>query len=219
MSTVTTLIPVYNGAEYIRDAVDSVLAQRRVEVEVIVIDDGSTDETPEMLAEYGNRIKVLRQQNAGHVVARNNGANKRWWTIFPTGGTVSETGAVPPTASRYTEPTVAPADAGRSSPPCETPSLRPRTGSFYRNRSTRARQKLTLTQTDAGRSSPPCETPSLRPRTGIPSPKPLPQCRRRLTITMPTVGAETPAAQGLARPTRSLRAPAQSAPGYRPYRH
>jgi glycosyltransferase involved in cell wall biosynthesis len=71
---VTTLIPVFNGAKYIRESVDSALAQREVEVELIVIDDGSTDETPQILESYGNSLRVLRQPNAGHVIARNNGA-------------------------------------------------------------------------------------------------------------------------------------------------
>src|SRR5262244_1040578 len=74
MVTVSILIPVYNGAQYIRNAVQSVLHQRDVDVEVIVIDDGSTDETPAILKVFGNTIRVLKQQNAGHVWARNNGA-------------------------------------------------------------------------------------------------------------------------------------------------
>ena len=59
MPTVSVLIPVYNGAQYIRDAADSALGQKDVDVEVIVIDDGSTDNTPDILTEYGGRIKVL----------------------------------------------------------------------------------------------------------------------------------------------------------------
>src|SRR5689334_19825269 len=72
--SVSVLIPVYNGAQFIREAVDSVLAQRDVTVEVIVIDDGSTDETSRILESYGDSIRVLRQKNGGHVNARNNGA-------------------------------------------------------------------------------------------------------------------------------------------------
>jgi glycosyltransferase involved in cell wall biosynthesis len=71
---VSVLIPVYNGQEFISSAVDSALAQHDVPVEVIVIDDGSTDDTPRLLSQYGDRIRVLRQKNGGHVNARNNGA-------------------------------------------------------------------------------------------------------------------------------------------------
>jgi glycosyltransferase involved in cell wall biosynthesis len=71
---VSCLIPVYNGAAYVRQAIDSVLAQRDADVEVIVIDDESTDETPAILREYGGRIRTFRQKNVGHVAARNNGA-------------------------------------------------------------------------------------------------------------------------------------------------
>lgn len=69
--TVSVLIPVYNGAAYVAGAVDSALAQQEVDLEVIVVDDGSTDETPKILDSYGNRIRVVRRPNAGHVAARN----------------------------------------------------------------------------------------------------------------------------------------------------
>jgi glycosyltransferase involved in cell wall biosynthesis len=74
MTIVSVIIPVYNSADFIRDAINSALNQIDVNVEVVVIDDGSTDETPEILKEYGTQIKVLRQTNSGHVKARNNGA-------------------------------------------------------------------------------------------------------------------------------------------------
>jgi glycosyltransferase involved in cell wall biosynthesis len=70
---VSVVIPTYNRARLVCVAVDSVLAQTHPEVEIIVVDDGSTDDTPERLARYGNRIRVLRQANAGVCAARNNG--------------------------------------------------------------------------------------------------------------------------------------------------
>src|SRR5262245_34199236 len=84
MPLVSVLIPVYNGAAFIATAVDSALNQQEVDVDVIVIDDGSTDATPEILASYQERIRVLRQTNAGHVKARNNGAKiaKGEWLAF-----------------------------------------------------------------------------------------------------------------------------------------
>ena len=75
MVTISTIIPAYNAAKFVREAVDSALAQSGVENEVIVVDDGSTDETPEILRSYGDAIRVLRQNNGGHVNARNNGTN------------------------------------------------------------------------------------------------------------------------------------------------
>ena len=74
MPTVSVLIPVYNGEAFVENAIRSALDQRDVDVEVIVIDDGSVDRTPAVLAQFGDRIRVLRQQNAGHVVSRNNGS-------------------------------------------------------------------------------------------------------------------------------------------------
>src|ERR1700733_5357754 len=67
----SVLIPTYNREEYLRQAIDSVLAQSFTDYEIFVIDDGSTDHTPELLRSYGNRIRVLRQQNQGPEAARN----------------------------------------------------------------------------------------------------------------------------------------------------
>ena len=56
-----------------RQAMDSVLSQEGVDVELIVIDDGSTDSSPEILKEYAGRIKVFRQPNSKQAVAQNRG--------------------------------------------------------------------------------------------------------------------------------------------------
>ena len=61
----SVLIPVHNRAEHVRQAVESVLAQTFKNYELIVIDDGSTDGTPAVLASYGSRVQVLRQENQG----------------------------------------------------------------------------------------------------------------------------------------------------------
>lgn len=73
MKTVSVIIPTYNYARYLGEAIDSALGQTLAPLEVIVVDDGSTDDTPELLAAYGDRIRVLRQKNAGVAVARNSG--------------------------------------------------------------------------------------------------------------------------------------------------
>jgi glycosyltransferase involved in cell wall biosynthesis len=70
---VSVIIPNYNYAGYLREAVDSVLAQTYPNIEVIVVDDGSKDNSKEAIESYGNRIKAIFQQNAGVSAARNNG--------------------------------------------------------------------------------------------------------------------------------------------------
>ena len=70
---ISVVIPTYNRADLLREAVDSVLAQQWSELEVVVVDDGSTDRTPELLAGYGDHVRVIRQENAGESNARNAG--------------------------------------------------------------------------------------------------------------------------------------------------
>ena len=67
----TTIIPVYNRAKLIRATLDSVLSQQGADQQVIVVDDGSTDGTDQVLADYGQRITVLQQANRGPGAARN----------------------------------------------------------------------------------------------------------------------------------------------------
>jgi glycosyltransferase involved in cell wall biosynthesis len=70
---ISVIIPAYNQAQYLKQAIDSALSQEGVILEVIVIDDGSQDETPELLKEYKNRIHALRHENQGAAGARNSG--------------------------------------------------------------------------------------------------------------------------------------------------
>jgi glycosyltransferase involved in cell wall biosynthesis len=70
---ISAVIPVYNGAPYVAAAIDSALAQRDVEMEVVVVDDGSSDATPAVLATFGDRIRIIRQENRGLPAARNAG--------------------------------------------------------------------------------------------------------------------------------------------------
>lgn len=73
MTTVSVVIPTYNGARYIGRALDSVLAQSYHDYEIIVVDDGSTDHTREVLKPYDGRIKYIYQDNQTLPVARNTG--------------------------------------------------------------------------------------------------------------------------------------------------
>jgi glycosyltransferase involved in cell wall biosynthesis len=70
---VSVVIPTYNRAWGVKAAVDSVLAQDYKDFELIVVDDGSTDDTSEVLASYGDDIRVYFQENKGVSAARNRG--------------------------------------------------------------------------------------------------------------------------------------------------
>lgn len=70
---VSCVVPAYNGARYIAEAIESALAQDHFEVEIIVVDDGSTDSTADVVRGFGDRIRYVYQSNAGPASARNRG--------------------------------------------------------------------------------------------------------------------------------------------------
>ena len=70
---ISVIIPTCNRAWTLANAIDSVLAQTLSPKEIIVVDDGSTDDTPDLLAAYGKRIRVFTQPNQGVSAARNLG--------------------------------------------------------------------------------------------------------------------------------------------------
>jgi glycosyltransferase involved in cell wall biosynthesis len=70
---VTAIIPTYNRAHIICEAVESALAQTYPDMEVIVVDDGSKDDTLARLKQYGGRLRVITQTNKGPAAARNVG--------------------------------------------------------------------------------------------------------------------------------------------------
>ncbi len=82
---VSVIVPVYNRAKLVTRAIDSVLKQSRPPLEIIVVDDGSTDETPDVLRQYGSKIKIIRQAHRGVSAARNRGirsARGQWIALL-----------------------------------------------------------------------------------------------------------------------------------------
>jgi glycosyltransferase involved in cell wall biosynthesis len=74
--TVSVVIPTYNYGRFITGAIRSVLAQTRPPDEIIVVDDGSTDDTAEMVSEFRDSVKYVHQDNAGVCAARNRGVRE-----------------------------------------------------------------------------------------------------------------------------------------------
>lgn len=73
---VSVVIPVFNGADVLSEAIDSVLTQTYPRIELIIIDDGSADDTPGVVARYGDRVISVRQANQGLAAARNAGVKR-----------------------------------------------------------------------------------------------------------------------------------------------
>lgn len=71
--TVSVIIPCYNGARFVGTTIESALQQTHSPSEIIVIDDGSTDDSAAIAASYGPPVRVIQQPNQGESVARNVG--------------------------------------------------------------------------------------------------------------------------------------------------
>lgn len=71
--TISSIIAVYNGREYLAEAIESIRGQSRPVDEIIVVDDGSTDDTADVAEGFGSPVRCIRQQNAGQSAARNHG--------------------------------------------------------------------------------------------------------------------------------------------------
>ena len=79
---ISIIIPTFNRAALLPHAIESALRQTHQSCEVIVIDDGSTDNTAEVAAEYGKSIRYIRQSNAGASAARNRGVHEAHGTLI-----------------------------------------------------------------------------------------------------------------------------------------
>ena len=76
MSQISVIIPVYNVEKYIRECLDSVITQTFFDIEIILVDDGSSDKSGDILDEYAKndkRITVIHKANGGVSAARNDG--------------------------------------------------------------------------------------------------------------------------------------------------
>src|ERR1700722_8758583 len=73
MPLISVIIPAYNRAGLIGRTIDSVLSTDGTDLEIIVVDDGSTDATLDLVAGYGQKVCILRQENSGPGAARNRG--------------------------------------------------------------------------------------------------------------------------------------------------
>ena len=82
---VSVVIPVYNSERYLEECLDSVISQTYQNVEIIVVDDGSTDSSPDILKRYSDRVSVFSKKNNGLTSALNLGINKmngHWFKWF-----------------------------------------------------------------------------------------------------------------------------------------
>ena len=81
---ISVAIPAYNRADFLKETLDSILNQTYSASEIIVVDDGSTDHTPAVLASFGKRLKSIRIENSGAGIARKTAveASKYPWIAF-----------------------------------------------------------------------------------------------------------------------------------------
>ncbi len=70
---ISTILPVFNGARYIQQAIESILEQDHEPMEIIVVDDGSVDDTRKVVQRFGSRVTYVYQENAGIAITMNHG--------------------------------------------------------------------------------------------------------------------------------------------------
>jgi len=124
---ISAVIPTYNRAGLVERAIDSVLSQTHPPEEVVVIDDGSTDDTEDRLTAYNPKVRYIKQENGGDAVARNSGvaaATSDWvafldsddtWTVDHLARMAAALDATSGRADFYfTDTQLAPYDGGAS---------------------------------------------------------------------------------------------------------
>ena len=79
---VSVVIPVYNGTNFLKEAIESVFAQTFTDYEILVVDDGSTDGTWDLIQSYGPRVRGLHKENGGVASALNLGIREMRGTYF-----------------------------------------------------------------------------------------------------------------------------------------
>ena len=72
---VSVIIPIYNAEKYLQECLNSVLNQTYPEIEIIAVNDGSTDNSLEILKKYSNKLKIISKENGGAASALNAGIN------------------------------------------------------------------------------------------------------------------------------------------------
>jgi glycosyltransferase involved in cell wall biosynthesis len=104
-NSVSVIIPAYDAAQYLAAAIDRVLAQTLPAAQVIVVDDGSKDATPQIAENYGDAVLLIRQPNAGVSAARNRGAAEANtdWLLFVDADDLLRPNAVERLVKRATE--------------------------------------------------------------------------------------------------------------------
>jgi len=70
---ISVIVPVWNGARFLAESLDSILAQQHRPLEILVVDDGSEDDSASIAERYGEPVRVLRQSHRGPAAARNTG--------------------------------------------------------------------------------------------------------------------------------------------------
>lgn len=82
MNAVSVIIPAYNASAYLAETIESALAQTSPPLEIIVVDDGSTDDTAAIAKSFGSPVRVFQQVNQGESVARNRGISESRGNAF-----------------------------------------------------------------------------------------------------------------------------------------